>query len=95
MSGILVKIVFICSFLVRSLSAAGFICHMESPMIIWAGCAAARGDFILECFRCLMLGLMERNKKLSEYLSCLFASRTLVSFWFNKTKADHPQYFPR
>jgi len=25
---------------------AGFICHMESPMIIWAGCAEARGDFM-------------------------------------------------
>jgi hypothetical protein len=37
---------FICSFLVRSLSAAGFICHMESPILMGAVYAFARGDFI-------------------------------------------------
>jgi hypothetical protein len=38
--------IFMCSFLVRSLSAAGFICHIESPMIIRAGCTPVHGDFM-------------------------------------------------
>jgi hypothetical protein len=36
----------VCIFLVRRLWRLVFNCHMESPILIWAGCAAVRGDFI-------------------------------------------------
>ena len=39
---------FICSLLVRRLLPAIFICHIESPIIICAEWALARGDFMLQ-----------------------------------------------
>jgi hypothetical protein len=42
-------------FLVRWLKPTFFICHMESPMIMWAGCAPGRGDFMCSFFIVFLL----------------------------------------
>jgi hypothetical protein len=60
---------FICSFLVRRLKPAFFICHMVSPMIICARCAAVRGDFILKSSWLVLIALFFQTASAQDSLS--------------------------